>query len=85
MVDQFILGLRDKATQNKLLQEPPNTLDDALLTARRFEAANATMKALAREATEKLNRTTIGSVSSLRPKRVMTVTDLVMCPDSALV
>ncbi|CAB4013729.1 Transposon Ty3-G Gag-Pol poly [Paramuricea clavata] len=64
-VDQFILGLRDKATQNKLLQEPPNILDDALLIARRFEAANATMKTLAREATEKLSRTTIGSVSSL--------------------
>ncbi len=44
LVDQFILGLRDKATQNKLLQEPPNSLDDALLIARRFEAASATMK-----------------------------------------
>ncbi|CAB3986622.1 Transposon Ty3-G Gag-Pol poly [Paramuricea clavata] len=65
LVDQFILGLRDKATQNKLLQEPPNSLNDALLIARRFEAANATMKTLAREATEKLSRTTIGSVSSL--------------------
>ena len=65
LVDQFILGLRDKATQNKLLQEPPNSLDDALLIARRFEAANATMKTLAKEATEKLSRTTIGSVSSL--------------------
>ncbi|CAB4041792.1 Hypothetical predicted protein [Paramuricea clavata] len=62
LVDQFILGLSDKATQNKLLQEPPNSLDDALLIARRFEAANATMKTLAREATEKLSRTTIGSV-----------------------
>ena len=64
LVDQFILGLRDKATQNKLLQEPPNSLDDALLIARRFEAANATMKTLAREATEKFSKTTIGSVSS---------------------
>ncbi|CAB4044153.1 Hypothetical predicted protein, partial [Paramuricea clavata] len=61
LVNQFILGLRDKATQNKLLQEPPNSLDDALLIARRFEAANATMKTLAREATEKSSRTTIGS------------------------
>ena len=65
LVDQFILGLRDKSTQNKLLQEPPKSLDDALLIARRFEAANATMKTLAREATEKFSKTTIGSVSSL--------------------
>ena len=65
LVDQFILGLRDKATQNKLLQEPPNSLDDALLIARRFEAANATMKTLAREAVEKLNKVAIGSVNSL--------------------
>ena len=65
LVDQFILELRDKATQNKLLQEPPNSLDDALLIARRFEAANATKKTLAREAVEKLNKVAIGSVNSL--------------------
>ena len=47
LVDQFILGLKDKATQNKLLQEPPTDSDSALLIARRFEAANATMKTLA--------------------------------------
>ena len=65
LVDQFILGLNDKSTQTKLLQEPPNNLDEALLVARRFEAANATMKALAKEATEKLSQTTISSVKSL--------------------
>ena len=46
LVDQFILGLRDRTTQSKLLQEPPNNLEDALLIARRFEAANATMQTL---------------------------------------
>ena len=46
LVDQFILGLRDRAKQNKLLQEPPTDLDAALFVARRFEAANATMKKL---------------------------------------
>ena len=46
LVDQFILGLRDRATQNKLMQEPPTDLDAALFVARRFEAANATMKKL---------------------------------------
>ena len=35
LVDQFILGLRDKGMQNKLLQETPNILDDALLTVTR--------------------------------------------------
>ena len=64
LVDQFILGLKDKATQNKLLQEPPTDLDSALLIARRFEAANATMKTLARETAEKLNTTQISSVNS---------------------
>ena len=65
MVDQFILGLRDKAAQNKLLQEPPDSLDDALLISQRFEAANATMKTLDIEAVEKLNKVAIGSVNSL--------------------
>ena len=62
------MGLRDKATQKKLLQEPPNSLDDTLLIARRFEAANATMKTLAREAVERLNKVNkvaIRSVNSL--------------------
>ena len=65
LLDQFILGLRDKSTQSKLLQEPPSSLDDALLIAGKFEAANATMKTLAREATERFSKTTIGSVNSL--------------------
>ena len=46
LVDQFILGLRDRSTQNKLLQEPPVDLDAALFVARRFGAANSTMKKL---------------------------------------
>ena len=46
LVDQFILGLRDRSTQNKLLQEPPMDLDAALFVALRFEAANSTMKKL---------------------------------------
>ena len=46
LVDQFILGLRDRSTQNKLLQEPPENLDAALFVARRFEAANSTMETL---------------------------------------
>ena len=46
LVDQFILGLRDRSTQNKLLQDPPENLDDALFIARRFEAANFTMETL---------------------------------------
>ena len=47
LVDQFILGLRDRTTQSKLLQEPPSNLDNALLIARRFKAANAAMQTLA--------------------------------------
>ena len=46
LVDQFILGLRDRSTQNRLLQEPPENLDVALFIARRFEAANSTMETL---------------------------------------
>ena len=64
LVHQFILGLKDKTTQNKLLQEPPTDLDSALLIARHFEAANATMKTLAKETAEKLNTTQISSVNS---------------------
>ena len=40
-------GLKDRATQNKLLQKPPATLDEALLIATRLEAANAKMHTLA--------------------------------------
>ena len=50
LVDQFILGMRDIPTQNKLLQEPPATLEEAVLIARRFEAANSTMATLRAEA-----------------------------------
>ena len=49
LIDQFILGLKDRQTQNKLLQEPPSSLDDAVLLARRFEAANATMQTLSKK------------------------------------
>ena len=38
LVAQFILGIKDRSTQNKLLQEPPSNLEDALSVARRFEA-----------------------------------------------
>ena len=63
LIDQFILGLKDRATQSKLLQEPPKTLDEALLLARRFEAANATMHTLA--GVQKHSATTgIGAVNS---------------------
>ena len=46
LVDQFILGLRDRSTKNRLLQEPPENLDVALFIARRCEAANSTMETL---------------------------------------
>eukprot|EP00794_Sanderia_malayensis_P002500 gene2500-2883_t len=50
LVDQFILGMKDRPTQNKLLQEPPESLEDAALIARRFEAANSTIQTLRAEA-----------------------------------
>ena len=46
LVDKFILGLLDKQTQTRLLQEPPGTLDEALVVARRFEAVRSTMQTL---------------------------------------
>ena len=46
IIDQFILGIKDLATQNKLLQEPPKTIDEAVSVARRLEAANATIQTL---------------------------------------
>eukprot|EP00794_Sanderia_malayensis_P001183 gene1183-554_t len=49
LVDQFILGMKDRPTQNKLLQEPPESLEDAVLIARRFEAANSTIQTLRAE------------------------------------
>ena len=38
-----IVGLRDLSIQSKLLQEPKDTLDEALGVARRFEAARSTV------------------------------------------
>ena len=66
LVDQFILGMRDRPTQNKLLQEPPGTLEDAVLVARRFEAANSTIETLRAEAGSgsRQNRAPIGAVNS---------------------
>ena len=64
LVDQFILGLRDRTTQSKLLQEPPANLDDALLIARRFEAANATVETLLGQGPSTSNVGMIGTVSS---------------------
>ena len=66
LVDQFILGMKDRPTQNKLLQEPPGTLEDAVLIARRFEAANSTIETLRAEAGSAIrqNRTPIGAVNS---------------------
>ena len=46
IIDQFILGIKDRATQNKLLQEPPKTIDEEVSVARRFEAANAMIQTL---------------------------------------
>ena len=43
-----MLGLRDRSTQNKLLQDPPENLDSALFIAKRFEAANSTMETLSK-------------------------------------
>jgi hypothetical protein len=39
--DQFIEGLRDSHTQERLLQECPDTLDGALKTARKLGAARS--------------------------------------------
>ncbi len=66
LVDQFILGLKDRATQSKLLQEPPNTLDEAVLTARRFEAANSTMETLGKSA-EAFAQPNVFQVAASRP------------------
>ena len=46
LLDQFILGLKDLSIQSKLLQEPKDTLDEALAVARRFEAARSTVGVL---------------------------------------
>ena len=66
LVDQFILGMKDRPTQNKLLQEPPDFLEDAVLIARRFEAANSTIETLRAEAgsASRQNRTQVGVVNS---------------------
>ena len=70
IVDQFILGLRDRSTQSKLLQEPPENIDAALLIARRFEAANATMMKLNAESFEAKQQPAVRSVGSTRPAKV---------------
>ena len=62
MVDQFILGLADKLTQTRLLQEPPDTLDGALVIARRFEAARSTMQTLRQDSN--MGRSMAGSVNA---------------------
>ena len=43
VIDQFISGIRDLATQNKLLQERSTAIDEAV-----FEAANATIQPVCR-------------------------------------
>ena len=65
LVDQFILGLNDRTTQAKLLQNPPSNLDDALKIARRFEAANATMQTLAGQGSGTYNKGMIRAVGSM--------------------
>ena len=57
--------MKDRPTQNKLLQEPLGTLEDAVLIARRFEAANSTIETLRAEAgsANRQNRTPIRAVN----------------------
>ena len=38
--------MKDLPTQNKLLQEPPATIEEAVVISRRFEAANSMMATL---------------------------------------
>ncbi|XP_065063834.1 uncharacterized protein LOC135690257 [Rhopilema esculentum] len=64
--------MRDRSTQTKLLQEPPTTLEEAVLVAQRFEAANSMIATLRAEATTNVawytqNRAPIGAVSSGQP------------------
>ena len=49
LLDQFILGLQVKGTQNRLLQEPPSTVDEAIVVARRYKAAKSTLDSLKHE------------------------------------
>ena len=49
VLDQNILGLQDKGTQNRLLQEPPTTVDQAIVVAGRYEAARSTLDTLKHE------------------------------------
>ena len=62
LVDQFILGLMDKQTQTRLLQEPPGTLDEALVVAKRFEAAQSAMQTLRQDTNT--GRSMAGTVSA---------------------
>ena len=41
LIDQFINGVTDRSLQCKLLQEPPGSLDEAILIGRRYEAAKS--------------------------------------------
>ena len=43
------MGRQDKGTQNRLLQEPPSTVDEAIVVARRYEAAKSTLDTLKHE------------------------------------
>ena len=56
LIDQFVLGLKDRQTLNKLLQEPPSSLDHAVLLARRFEVVNATMQTLSMKASSSVSK-----------------------------
>ena len=49
LLDQFILGLHDKGTQNWLLQEPSSTVAEAIVVARHYEAAKSTLDTLKHE------------------------------------
>ena len=62
MVDQSILGLADKLTQIRLLQEVSDTLDGALVIARRIEAARSTMQTLRQDSN--IGKSMAGSVSA---------------------
>ena len=67
-VDQFILGLRDRYTQSKLLQEPPENIDAILPSARRFE--DAMIMKLNAESFEAKQQPAVRSVGFMRPVKV---------------
>ena len=73
LVDQCILGMKDLPTQTKLLQKPPATLEEAVLIARKFEAANSMMATLRAEAVQMSrqvqNRPTVKAVHANQSSR----------------